>query len=89
MTIVCGGLLYKVIEFFTKGTEYIVSDGRVILVDEATGRTRSKSRYEEGLHQALEAKEMLLQDLEGRGNGEQPLHINPDNYTIASVTFQV
>lgn len=81
--------LLKALEFFKKGSEYIVSEGRVILIDEATGRIRDRSRYEEGLHQALEAKEKLLQGLESHGSGELPVCINPDNYTIANITFQV
>jgi preprotein translocase subunit SecA len=54
--------------------DYVVQDGRVIIVDEFTGRMMPGRRFSDGLHQALEAKE------------EQK--IQPENATLASVTFQ-
>ncbi|MEJ6389850.1 preprotein translocase subunit SecA [Gymnodinialimonas ulvae] len=59
---------------FTKDKEYIVRDGEVVLVDEFTGRMMPGRRMSEGLHQAIEAKEGCK--------------IQPENVTLASVTFQ-
>ena len=59
---------------FTKDEEYIVRDGEVVLVDEFTGRMMPGRRMSEGLHQAIEAKEGCK--------------IQPENVTLASVTFQ-
>ena len=59
---------------FTRDKDYIVRDGEVIIIDEFTGRMMPGRRYSEGLHQALEAKE------------HQP--IQPENQTLASITFQ-
>ncbi|MEJ2434794.1 MAG: SEC-C metal-binding domain-containing protein, partial [Pseudolabrys sp.] len=54
--------------------DYIVRNGEVVIIDEFTGRMMPGRRYSEGLHQALEAKE------------HQP--IQPENQTLASITFQ-
>ncbi|NEV61975.1 preprotein translocase subunit SecA [Thiorhodococcus minor] len=59
---------------FQKNVEYIVRDGQVIIVDEFTGRTMPGRRWSEGLHQAVEAKEGAP--------------IQPENQTMASITFQ-
>ena len=59
---------------FTKDKEYIVRDNEVVLVDEFTGRMMPGRRMSEGLHQAIEAKEGCK--------------IQPENVTLASVTFQ-
>ncbi len=59
---------------FHKDKEYIVRDGEVVLVDEFTGRMMAGRRLSEGLHQAIEAKEGCK--------------IQPENVTLASVTFQ-
>ncbi len=59
---------------FHKDKEYIVRDNEVVLVDEFTGRMMAGRRLSEGLHQALEAKEGCK--------------IQPENVTLASVTFQ-
>ena len=59
---------------FTRDKDYIVRDGEVVIIDEFTGRMMPGRRYSEGLHQALEAKE------------RQP--IQPENQTLASITFQ-
>ncbi|MQQ08261.1 preprotein translocase subunit SecA [Epibacterium sp. SM1979] len=61
-------------KLFAKDKEYIVRDGEVILIDEFTGRMMPGRRLSEGLHQALEAKEGVS--------------IQPENTTLASVTFQ-
>ncbi len=59
---------------FQRNVEYIVRDGQVIIVDEFTGRTMPGRRWSEGLHQAVEAKEGVP--------------IQPENQTMASITFQ-
>ncbi|MEJ2120954.1 MAG: preprotein translocase subunit SecA [Alphaproteobacteria bacterium] len=55
-------------------TDYIVKDGKVIIIDEFTGRMMEGRRFSEGLHQALEAKEKVEVEME--------------NQTLASITFQ-
>ncbi len=59
---------------FKKDVDYIVKGGKVIIVDEFTGRLMPGRRYSDGLHQALEAKENV--------------RIENENQTLASVTFQ-
>ncbi len=59
---------------FTKDKDYIVRDGEVVLIDEFTGRMMAGRRLSDGLHQAIEAKEGCT--------------IQPENVTLASVTFQ-
>ncbi len=59
---------------FQKNVDYIVSNGEIVIVDEFTGRTMPGRRWSEGLHQAVEAKEGVT--------------INPENQTMASITFQ-
>ena len=53
---------------------YVVQDGEIVIVDEFTGRLMSGRRWSEGLHQAVEAKEGVI--------------IQPENQTMASITFQ-
>ena len=59
---------------FQLDKDYIVKDGEVVIIDEFTGRMMSGRRYSEGLHQAIEAKEHVT--------------VQPENVTLASVTFQ-
>ena len=59
---------------FQRDKDYIVKDDQVIIIDEFTGRMMPGRRYSEGLHQALEAKEHVA--------------IQPENVTLASITFQ-
>ena len=59
---------------FERDVDYIVQDNEVIIVDEHTGRTMPGRRWSEGLHQAVEAKEGV--------------HIQNENQTLASITFQ-
>jgi preprotein translocase subunit SecA len=59
---------------FTRDKDYIVRNREVIIIDEFTGRMMPGRRYSEGLHQALEAKEQA--------------NIQPENVTLASITFQ-
>ena len=61
-------------KLFQKDKDYIVRDGNVVLIDEFTGRMMAGRRLSEGLHQAIEAKENVK--------------IQPENVTLASVTFQ-
>ncbi len=61
-------------KMFTRDKDYIVRDGEVVLIDEFTGRMMVGRRLSEGLHQAIEAKEGC--------------NIQPENVTLAQVTFQ-
>jgi len=61
-------------KLFKKDKDYMVRDGEVVLIDEFTGRMMTGRRLSEGLHQALEAKEGV--------------QIQPENQTLASVTYQ-
>ena len=61
-------------KLFQRDKDYIVRDGEVMLIDEFTGRMMSGRRLSDGLHQAIEAKEGC--------------QIQPENVTLASVTFQ-
>ena len=64
----------KAHKMFQKDKDYIVRSGKVVIIDEFTGRMMEGRRYSEGLHQALEAKEKV--------------QIQPENQTLASITFQ-
>src|SRR3954466_15273492 len=59
---------------FTRDKDYIVRDDEVVIIDEFAGRMMAGRRYSEGLHQALEAKEHV--------------QVQPENQTLASITFQ-
>jgi len=59
---------------FTRDVDYIVKDGKVVIIDEFTGRIMEGRRYSDGLHQAIEAKEHV--------------EIQSENQTLASITFQ-
>jgi len=61
-------------KLFIAEKDYIVKDGKVIIIDEFTGRMMEGRRYSEGLHQAIEAKENV--------------DIQNENQTLASITFQ-
>ncbi len=61
-------------KLFSRDKDYIVKNDEVIIIDEFTGRMMEGRRYSEGLHQALEAKEHVT--------------IQPENQTLASITFQ-
>jgi preprotein translocase subunit SecA len=61
-------------KLFQRDKDYIVRNGEVVIIDEFTGRMMPGRRYSEGLHQALEAKEHVK--------------IQPENQTLASITFQ-
>ncbi|MER6580119.1 preprotein translocase subunit SecA [Nonomuraea sp. NPDC001023] len=64
----------KAKELFKKDKDYIVADGEVLIVDEFTGRVLHGRRYNEGMHQAIEAKEGVK--------------IKDENQTLATVTLQ-
>src|SRR5215831_16360428 len=61
-------------KLFLRDKDYIVRNGEVVIIDEFTGRMMPGRRYSEGLHQALEAKEHQT--------------VQPENQTLASITFQ-
>ncbi|MEQ7872805.1 preprotein translocase subunit SecA [Sphingomonas sp. ASV193] len=64
----------KANKMFKRDIDYIVKDGKVIIIDEFTGRMMDGRRWSDGLHQAVEAKEGV--------------DIEPENQTLASITFQ-
>ena len=64
----------KAKELFTNNKDYVVIDGEVLIVDEHTGRILPGRRYNDGIHQAIEAKEGV--------------EIKPENQTMATVTLQ-
>ena len=59
---------------FARDVDYIVRDGKIVIIDEFTGRMLEGRRYSDGLHQALEAKERV--------------EVQQENQTLASITFQ-
>ena len=61
-------------KIFQRDVDYIVQNNQVVIVDEHTGRTMQGRRWSDGLHQAVEAKEHVP--------------IQPENQTLASITFQ-
>ncbi|MDH3580459.1 MAG: preprotein translocase subunit SecA [Hyphomicrobiales bacterium] len=61
-------------KLFERDRDYIVKGDQVVIIDEFTGRMMEGRRYSEGLHQALEARERVT--------------IQPENQTLASITFQ-
>jgi preprotein translocase subunit SecA len=61
-------------KLFLRDRDYIVKNDEVVIIDEFTGRMMAGRRYSEGLHQALEAKENVA--------------IQPENQTLATITFQ-
>ncbi len=64
----------KAHHLFKRDVDYMIQDGKVVIVDEFTGRLMPGRRYSDGLHQALEAKERVK--------------VEEENQTLASVTFQ-
>ncbi len=64
----------KAHRLFHRDKDYIVRNGEVVIIDEFTGRMMPGRRFSEGLHQALEAKEHVA--------------VQPENVTLASITFQ-
>ena len=64
----------KAVMMFKRDIDYIVKDDKVIIIDEFTGRMMDGRRWSNGLHQAVEAKEGV--------------NIEPENQTMASITFQ-
>jgi preprotein translocase subunit SecA len=61
-------------KLFERDVHYMIKDGKVVIIDEFTGRAMEGRRYSEGLHQALEAKEGV--------------QVQNENQTLASITFQ-
>jgi preprotein translocase subunit SecA len=66
--------LLRAFILFEKDQQYVVQDGKVLIVDEFTGRIMSGRRYSDGLHQALEAKENV--------------RIEQETQTLATITLQ-
>ncbi len=66
--------LIKAYWLFNKDVDYVVKDGKVVIVDEFTGRLMPGRRWSDGLHQAIEAKEGL--------------NVANENQTLATITFQ-
>ncbi len=64
----------KANHLFQNGRDYIVKDEQIVIIDEQTGRQLPGRRFGDGLHQSLEAKEKL--------------HVNAENQTLASITYQ-
>ncbi|MBT7610973.1 MAG: preprotein translocase subunit SecA [Bacteriovoracaceae bacterium] len=64
----------KAHSLFTRDVDYVVKNGQVIIVDEFTGRLKEGSRWSDGLHQSVEAKEAVV--------------VKTENQTLASITFQ-
>ncbi|HJX44688.1 MAG TPA: DEAD/DEAH box helicase, partial [Geodermatophilus sp.] len=64
----------KAKELFSRDQQYIVTNGEVLIVDEFTGRVLAGRRYNEGMHQAIEAKEKV--------------QIKDENQTLATITLQ-
>jgi len=64
----------KAVVMFKRDTDYIVKDNKIVIIDEFTGRMMDGRRWSNGLHQAVEAKEGA--------------NIEPENQTLASITFQ-
>jgi preprotein translocase subunit SecA len=68
------GQLLRAYTLYEKDVEYVVQDGKVMIVDEFTGRILQGRRYSEGLHQAIEAKENVV--------------VERDTQTLATITLQ-
>ena len=66
--------LFKAYSLYERDVDYVVQDGKVVIVDEFTGRLMHGRRYSDGLHQAIEAKERVA--------------VQADTRTVASITFQ-
>ncbi|MDX1949630.1 MAG: preprotein translocase subunit SecA [Rickettsiales bacterium] len=64
----------KAHKLFTRDKDYLVKEGKILIIDEFTGRVLEGRRYSDGLHQAIEAKEGVK--------------IQSENQTLASITFQ-
>ncbi|MGK2911213.1 MAG: preprotein translocase subunit SecA [Sphingobium sp.] len=64
----------RAVMMFRRDIDYIEKDGKIVIIDEFTGRMMDGRRWSDGLHQAVEAKEGV--------------EIEPDNQTLASITFQ-
>ena len=64
----------KAKELFTRDKDYMVVDGEVLIIDEFTGRALAGRRYNEGMHQAIEAKEGV--------------EVKAENQTLATITLQ-
>ena len=66
--------LLRAYSMFEKDVDYVVQDGKVVIVDQSTGRLKTDSRFSDGMHQAIEAKESVS--------------IGQDTQTVATITYQ-
>ena len=66
--------LLRAYSMFEKDVDYVVQDGKVVIVDQSTGRLKTDSRFSDGMHQAIEAKENVS--------------IGQDTQTVATITYQ-
>lgn len=83
---------------FKEGTDYVVQGGKVVIVDEFTGRLMDGRRWSDGLHQAVEAKEaidtpirvrkLLAQGVLLEPEDQVPPEVENENQTLATITFQ-
>eukprot|EP00889_Picochlorum_renovo_P004307 jgi/Picre1/31337/NNA_006690.t1 len=72
----------RAVHAFHRNIDYIVRGGEIVVIDSATGRERDRSRWQAGLHQALEAKELFLQS-------DFDLKIRPEDFDQGRITYQV
>ena len=72
----------RAVHAFHKDVDYIVRGGEIVVIDTATGRERERSRWQSGLHQAIEAKEMVLRS-------DEELKIRPEDFDQGKITYQV
>ena len=72
----------RAVHAFHKDVDYIVRGGEIVVIDTATGRERERSRWQSGLHQAIEAKEMLL-------GTDKMLKVRPEDFDQGKITYQV
>jgi len=68
------GQILRAYSLYEKDVDYVVQEGKVLIVDEFTGRILAGRRYSEGLHQAIEAKEQVT--------------VERDTQTMATITLQ-
>ncbi len=83
---------------FKEGVDYVVQNGKVVIVDEFTGRLMEGRRWSDGVHQAVEAKEqidtpvrvkrLLSQGVELPPEDQMAPHVENENQTLATITFQ-
>ena len=82
----------RAVHLYLKDVHYIVKDGEVVIVDTATGRERVRSRWQAGLHQALEAKEAMeaedTREEDGYTDTKEMVNVRPEDYDRGRTTYQ-